>query len=88
MSAGDVVMDILPLAIIQARMGSTRLPGKMLLPVNGEPLVVRVWRLTCRAVGPHNVIVAVGTDEALQELDRVPSRSRSTCVRGSVIRTP
>ena len=32
---------------IPARIGSTRLPGKALADIGGEPLVVRVWR-RCR----------------------------------------
>ena len=32
------------LAVIPARYGSTRLPGKALLPVGGIPLVVQVLR--------------------------------------------
>lgn len=50
--------EMAPLAIVQARMASTRLPGKMLLPLGGDALVVRAWKLARHAFGPTNVVVA------------------------------
>jgi 3-deoxy-manno-octulosonate cytidylyltransferase (CMP-KDO synthetase) len=43
---------------IPARMGSTRLPGKALAEIGGEPMVVRVWRCCLRAPGVDRVVVA------------------------------
>ena len=48
-----------PLCIIQARMGSTRLPGKMMLPVAGKPLLWWSWRRSIEAFGDANVVVAM-----------------------------
>ena len=51
-----------PAIVIPARMASTRLPGKPLADVAGEPMIVRVWRRACEAdIGP--VIVACGEVE-------------------------
>jgi 3-deoxy-manno-octulosonate cytidylyltransferase (CMP-KDO synthetase) len=48
-----------PLILIPARMTATRLPGKPLADVNGEPMIVHVWRRAIEAnIGP----VAVATD--------------------------
>ena len=45
------------LVLIPARMASTRLPGKPLADIHGEPMIVHVWRRAMEAeVGP--VIVA------------------------------
>lgn len=52
-------MNIPPLCIIQARYGSTRLPGKMLLKIGGESLIARAWRIACEAFGEANVVVAI-----------------------------
>ena len=46
------------LAVIPARYGSTRLPGKALLPVGGVPLVVRVLRQVLRCRRVDRVVVA------------------------------
>lgn len=46
-----------PIVVIPARMASTRLPGKPLADIGGQPMIVRVWRQAMAAeVGP--VIVA------------------------------
>ena len=46
-----------PIVIVPARMASTRLPGKPLADICGEPMIIRVWRQAVRAgVGP--VVVA------------------------------
>jgi spore coat polysaccharide biosynthesis protein SpsF (cytidylyltransferase family) len=63
-----------PLAIVQARMGSTRLPGKMLLPFDGYPLVIRAWRTACRALGTENVVVAIPATPENDELAAVLAR--------------
>jgi 3-deoxy-manno-octulosonate cytidylyltransferase (CMP-KDO synthetase) len=49
-------------AVIPARFGSRRLPGKALLPIAGKPLVLWVAERTASAVSVSQVIVA--TDDA------------------------
>lgn len=49
-----------PLVLIPARMGSTRLPGKPLAAIHGEPMILHVWR---RAVEAGIGRVAVATDD-------------------------
>lgn len=46
------------IAIIPARFGSTRLPGKPLLPVGGVPLVVRVAKGVSRSSKVERIVVA------------------------------
>ena len=48
-----------PLAIVQARMGSTRFPGKMIAPLGGRPLIWHAWRRSIEAFGEANVVVAM-----------------------------
>lgn len=49
-------------AIIQARMSSSRLPGKVLLDIAGEPMLARVIARTSRATTVQQVLVATTTD--------------------------
>jgi spore coat polysaccharide biosynthesis protein SpsF len=49
-------------AIIQARMASSRLPGKVLQDIGGEPMLVRVVERVRRASLVHDVGVATTTD--------------------------
>jgi spore coat polysaccharide biosynthesis protein SpsF len=49
-------------AIVQARMASTRLPGKVLLPLNGMPTIVRiVERLSCSKTIDSLVVATTST---------------------------
>jgi spore coat polysaccharide biosynthesis protein SpsF len=70
-------------AIIQARTGSTRLPHKVLLPLLGEPMLVRVIRRAARARSLDRVVVATTTlpeDDVIVELGR---REDVAVMRGS-----
>lgn len=49
-------------AIIQARMASSRLPGKVLADIAGEPMLMHVVRRTRRAQTVHQVAVATTRD--------------------------
>ncbi|HEB64275.1 MAG TPA: flagellin modification protein FlmC, partial [Chloroflexi bacterium] len=51
----------MPIAIIQARMSSSRLPGKVLLDLGGQPMLVRVVERTRRARSLRRVVVATTT---------------------------
>jgi 3-deoxy-manno-octulosonate cytidylyltransferase (CMP-KDO synthetase) len=60
-------MDTLPpaLVVIPARLAATRLPGKPLLDIGGEPMIVHVWR---RAVAAELGQVAVAcADRAIAD---------------------
>jgi len=47
-------------AVVPARFGSSRLPGKPLLEIAGEPMVVHVWRRACQSQASR---VVVATDD-------------------------
>jgi spore coat polysaccharide biosynthesis protein SpsF len=50
-------------AIIQARMGSSRLPGKVLMDIAGKPLLWHVINRIKRCATIHQIIVATSTHE-------------------------
>jgi len=50
------------IAIIQARMGSTRLPGKVLQDLAGEPMLARVVNRVGRAKTLQEVVIATTTN--------------------------
>ena len=49
-------------AIIQGRMSSSRLPGKILADIEGQPMLQRVFVRTSRATGVTETIFATTTD--------------------------
>ena len=51
-------------AIIQARMGSTRMPGKVLADVVGQPLLLRLITRVRATPGIDQVVVATTTEQA------------------------
>ena len=60
-------------AIIQARMGSSRLPGKVLRPLLDEPVLAHVVRRVSAAESVESVIVATSIlpiDDAIEEWSR------------------
>ena len=71
--------------IIQARMGSTRLPGKSLMPLGGKPLIQNVIERICLAKSLDGVVLATtikSEDDAIvslgQELNVSVFRGHST----------
>jgi spore coat polysaccharide biosynthesis protein SpsF len=70
------------LVVVQARTGSTRLPGKVLLPVAGAPVLVRMLERVLAARTRFDLVVAttgLPEDDGLAELVR---RSGIRVVRG------
>lgn len=70
-------------AIIQARMGSTRLPGKVLMDLAGEPMLARVVKRTMRAQMLDEVVVATTVQPADEAIVRLCSERGWPCFRGS-----
>lgn len=57
-----------PLAIVQARMSSSRLPGKVLLDLHGQPMIIQQLRRLERARTISGIVVATSADPADDEL--------------------
>jgi len=51
-----------PLILIPARMASTRLPGKPLADIHGEPMIVHVWRRAMEAKVGRVAVAAAETE--------------------------
>lgn len=63
-----------PIVVIPARMASSRLPGKPLADIAGEPMIVHVWRCAMAAkVGP--VLVACAESEIAAAIQAVGGRA-------------
>ncbi len=54
-------------AIIPARYASTRLHGKVLLPINGKPLIHHVYNNVCATKEIDDVIIATDSDIVVEE---------------------
>ena len=71
------------IVVIQARLGSTRLPGKALAEIGGRPMLARVVERARAIPGIAGIVIATtksSTDEALVDCAR---REGVACIRGS-----
>ena len=69
--------------IIFARMGSTRLPGKMLRPIVGRPLLGRVIDRARRVGGSCPIVVATSTEAGDDAIERFARGEGVDVFRGS-----
>jgi spore coat polysaccharide biosynthesis protein SpsF len=68
--------------IVQARMGSTRLPGKVLREIAGRPMLsYQVGRLR-RVRRTDRIVLAIPDDPANEPLERFCASEQVPCVRG------
>ncbi len=63
------------LAVIPARFGSTRLPGKPLIRIGGIPLVIRVFLQASRCSSITDVIVATDDERIVQVVEAEDRKS-------------
>jgi len=73
-------------AIIPARLGSTRLPRKPLARLAGKPLIEHVWRRATRCEYLHGVFVATDSEEIAETVrgfGGVPVMTSAQCPSGS-----
>lgn len=70
-------------AIIEARMGSSRLPGKVLRPILGKPTLELLVERLSRASVLDGIIVATTSNPADQEIEHLARRLGIGCFRGS-----
>jgi len=71
-------------AIIQSRMGSSRLPGKVLLDIAGQPMLARVVERTRQARKVDEVVVATTTDPSDDAVVALCQRRGYPYYRGSL----
>ena len=71
------------LAIIQARTAASRLPGKVLRDIAGDPMLVRVIKRAQRADTVGEVLVATTDDPSDDAIQELCSQRGYACFRGS-----
>lgn len=72
-------------AILQARTNSSRLPGKVMLPINGIPIVVLAAKRAANT--GRDVIVATSEEPTDDALGRLVNEHGLVCYRGSLDNT-
>jgi spore coat polysaccharide biosynthesis protein SpsF len=71
-----------PLIVVQARTGSTRLPGKVLLPVAGAPLLARMVERIRAARTPVDLVVATTILDCDRPVSELCADVHVACYRG------
>lgn len=66
------------LGVIPARWGSTRLPGKSLIPIRGKPLIQWVYERACATKRLDGIVVATDDDRIFGEVLRFGGRAVMT----------
>src|SRR5438128_1829377 len=77
------IMSERVVAVLEARMASSRLPGKSMMPLAGVPLVQRVVERLRRARTLDDIVVATSTSPADDVLARHLRSIGVTVFRGS-----
>ena len=71
-------------AIIQARISSTRLPGKIMLDLNGRPVLEHIVRRISAAKNVNQTIVATSTDSSDDQVEQFCGEKQIPVFRGSL----
>lgn len=69
--------------VVQARCGSTRLPNKILLPILGEPLLLRMLERVSAAALVNHIVVATTDDPADDKIEALCHEWGYPVYRGS-----
>jgi spore coat polysaccharide biosynthesis protein SpsF len=72
------------LAILQARMSSTRLPGKVLKILQGKPMISHQIDRISRSKKIDKLIIATSTDKSDDSLETIAKNTNVDCFRGSL----
>lgn len=72
------------LTILQARMSSTRLPGKVMRPLAGAPMLARQIERVSRAQSIGRLVVATSTEPEDRPIQDLCRDMRVACFRGSL----
>lgn len=79
----QVAGDPKVVCIIEARFASTRLPGKVLMPILGEPMLARMIERLSRARTVDTIVVATSTSRADDAVAEAAADAGAECFRGS-----
>ena len=69
--------------IIQARMGSSRLPGKSMMDLAGKPLIARVLERVKRSKNADNIVLAIPDNKENDVLEKEANTANINFFRGS-----
>ncbi len=72
------------LAVLQARMSSSRLPGKVMKPLLGQPMLLRQIERIRRATTLDSLVVATSNDASDDAIEQLCAANDVTCFRGSL----
>ncbi|MCS6930348.1 MAG: glycosyltransferase family protein [Saprospiraceae bacterium] len=70
--------------VVQARMGSTRLPGKVMLDLVGQPLLLRMIERVQAAQKVETIVVATTVEASDDPIEALCIQNGLRCYRGSV----
>ena len=73
------------LTVVQARMGSSRLPGKVMMPLAGQPLMVRMLERMQRAKLAGTIVVATTTEPGDDTVAACCAEHDLLCFRGDTL---
>lgn len=78
------LMDPRVIAIIQARTSSSRLPGKVLKPILGKPMLERVVERVAKCAKVQSIVIATSNDTSDDAVESISRGMNVACFRGDL----